>query len=219
MDVTSPRLLIHEIAEVVRYNRGWMTWNLVLAFVPSVLAGLLLWRPHRRTPAWWVGIAVFTLFLPNAPYVITDLIHLREHASLAPTRSAVVFGVLPLYAAFIVAGYTSYLFCLEMILREVRSLRPRVRRAVVEVPVHLVCALGIVLGRIARLNSWDTVQDPRWTVERTYNTLTWSGAPFAFVATFLAIWLTSTVLRVVYQAIGRSALAVRDEVRARFDTA
>ena len=55
--------------------------------------------------------------------------------------------------------------------------------------VFLALALGIVLGRIARLNSWDTVTAPAGTVERVFATLTWRGAPVAFVAVFVAVAL------------------------------
>ena len=119
---------------------------------------------------------------------------------LSSGGSVVVFGVLPMMAAFIVTCYLSYLFCLEGIVREVRSVRPGTSRWLIELPVHAVCAVGVVLGRVARLNSWDTVQNPRWTVEEVFNTLSWRGAPFALVAVFVAMVATTTVLRVLVDA-------------------
>ena len=82
-------------------------------------------------------------------------------------------------AVFIGIGYASYLVCLELIVREVRAVRPSMPRWAVELSVHALCSLGIVLGRVTRLNSWDTVTTPRWTAERIFNTLTWRGAPLA----------------------------------------
>ena len=52
-----------------------------LAAVPAILAVPLFWGTHRRTPFWWLGVVVFALFLPNAPYVVTDIIHLRLDAA------------------------------------------------------------------------------------------------------------------------------------------
>lgn len=207
--MSDPRWLLDQVLDVVRSNRSWMTWNLVLAAVPATLAMPLLWRPHRRTLRWWLGVGVFVLFLPNAPYVLTDLIHLRSDIAETDGGSVVVFGVLPLYAAFIVAGFTSYLLCLALIVREVRSVRPAAPRLPIELTVHAICAVGIVLGRVARLNSWDTVQEPRWTAETVFNTLAWRGAPFALSTVFLAITVTSLALRALAGAAWRVGEAAR----------
>lgn len=193
--------LAWEVVGVAQINRSWMTWNLILAFIPAVLAVPLLWRPHRRTGGWWLGIVVFALFLPNAPYVLTDLIHLRADAGRAESDGVVVFGVLPLYGLFVLLGMSSYVFCVEGIVREATSVRPRLPRWMVEVPVHALCALGIVLGRIARLNSWDTITRPVGTAETVFATLTWRGAPIAFLTVFLAVWVSYLVLRTLAVAL------------------
>ncbi|CAN5855530.1 DUF1361 domain-containing protein [soil metagenome] len=199
------QFLLDGIADVVRANRFWMAWNLILAVVPAVLAIVLLARPHRRTIVWWAGVAVFVAFLPNAPYVITDLIHLRRDAAGAASDGVLVFGVLPLYAGFVLAGFLAYLVCTELVAREVRSVRPGTRRWVVELALHLLCALGIVLGRIARLNSWDTITQPVGTAEQIFTTLTWRGAPAAFVAVFVGVACTHLVLRTLVVAAAEGA--------------
>lgn len=198
--MTYVRWLTGEVFGVARTNRGWMTWNLILAFIPAVLAVPLLWRPHRRDAGWWVGMAVLVLFLPNAPYVLTDLIHLRLDAAQAASDGVLVFGVLPIYGTFILLGMSAYLVCLEGMVREARTVRPDLPRWAVEVPVTALCSLGIVLGRIARLNSWDTITGPVGTLERAFATLTWRGAPAAFLVIFLAVWISATVLRVLVTA-------------------
>lgn len=195
------RWLAAEVFAVAQINRFWMTWNLILAFVPACLALPLLWLPHRRTGWWWTGIVVFALFLPNAPYVLTDLIHLRADASRVPSDAVLVFGVLPIYGLFVLLGMGSYLFCVQGIVREVDAVRPGIRRSLVELPVHALCSLGIVLGRMARLNSWDTITQPVGTAETVFSTLSWGGAPAAFVAVFVAVWFSFTVLRTLVVAV------------------
>ena len=60
-----------------------MLWNTVLAFVPFGLA-IMLFRSgafgpgHTCTPLWWITFAIWVAFLPNAPYVITDVVHLVQ---------------------------------------------------------------------------------------------------------------------------------------------
>lgn len=179
-----------------------MTWNLLLAAVPAVLAVVLFARPHRRTTVWWAGVVAFTLFLPNAPYVITDLIHLRGDAAQVGSDGVVVAGVLPLYGAFITIGLLLYLLCTELIAREVQAGHPRVARWQVEAATHMVCAVGIVLGRMARLNSWDTVTAPTGTIERIFTTLTWWGTPVAVAAVLVAVWTSHLVVRTLAFALG-----------------
>ena len=59
---------------------GFLPWNLFLAWIPLLFA-LAADRLHRTTaPRWtWFGVCavVWFLFYPNAPYLITDLVHLK----------------------------------------------------------------------------------------------------------------------------------------------
>lgn len=203
--------ILQEVALTVRPHRSWMTWNTMLALVPAVLAMALFALPHRRRFAWWLGVAAFVVTLPNAPYVVTDLVHLRHSITMASSDGVVLAVVLPLYAGFILVGFLAYLLCTELVLREVRTVRPEARRWVVEGALHVLCTVGILIGRIARLNSWDTVTDPANTVEQTFQTLTWRWAPVAFVLVLAAVWTTHLVVRTLVEA---SAAAGRSTWRA-----
>jgi len=160
---------------LLRSNLPWMSTDLALAMLPLVLAVALFRSRHRRGPLWWLGVALFVAFLPNAPYVLTDLIHLGPNVRSAPSRRAVVLGLLPLYAVFLLAGVESYVLCIRLLRRELARLAWRWRAVAVEAIVHVACILGVVLGRVERLNSWDMLhpervlaglhgilQDPTW---------------------------------------------------------
>ena len=57
-----------------------LVWNLVLAWVPFVLA-LIAYDRHRRGSrglALWLPLALWLAFLPNAPYLVTDFMLLRD---------------------------------------------------------------------------------------------------------------------------------------------
>lgn len=189
------RWLTGQGLELAADNRAWMSWNLLLAAVPAVLAVALFRHRGRRGGTWWAGLVAFILFLPNAPYVLTDLVHLRADVAAAPTDAVVVFAVLPLYSAFIAAGFLAY----GLAVAEVGSFLDRHglgdRRGAIELGLHLVSAVGIVLGRIARLNSWDTVTTPVGTVERSLTTLSWRWAPVAIAVMFVAVWVGHAVTR------------------------
>lgn len=216
--MTYLRFLLAEVAGVARWNGIWMAWNLFLAAVPAVLAVALfarspVLRDRKRSVTWWAGVGLFVLFLPNAPYVVTDLIHLRADVAAAPFDGVVVFGVLPMYAAFIGAGFLAYVACTELVLREVRTVRSGVARWQVELPLHAVCAVGVVLGRITRLNSWEMATAPLGTLERIWSTLTWKGAPFAVAVLFIAIWGTHLVVRLLGACAARTAVKARQQAQ------
>src|SRR5689334_20704871 len=118
-----------------------MTWNLILAFIPALLAVRLFREGRRPSPGRWVGVVVFALFLPNAPYVLTDLIHLPGNVANAPTRSSVVFGFLPSYATFVAAGVLAYAFCLHRLRVWLGARSSDPGWVAMEMAIHFVAAI------------------------------------------------------------------------------
>jgi uncharacterized membrane protein len=217
--MTTLTAVLSGLAEVVAGNRFWMTWNLLLAAVPAVLAVPLFRHRGPRTAGWWVGLALVALFLPNAPYVVTDLVHLRGDVLQADSDLAVVTGVLPVYAAFIAAGFVAYALVLAEAGRYLSSIGLARWRPVVEVSVHAACAVGVVLGRVARLNSWEPVTEPYGTLERVVVTMSWRWAPVAVLAMFVTIWVghsvTRSAARSTLAVVGGSVIALRSALERR----
>ncbi len=195
--------MLHGLGQVALRDRFWMLWNLTLAAVPLVLAVAVFRYPGRRGAGWWLGAGLMVLFLPNAPYVLTDLVHLRGDVVLAGSDTAVVGGVLPVYAGFIAAGFVAYTVAVGEAGRYLAREGLGRWRPAAEVALHAVCAVGVVLGRIARLNSWEPVTQPHSTAERIVVTLTWRGAPAAVLVLFVCIWAGYALTRGVGRSIGR----------------
>jgi uncharacterized membrane protein len=84
-------------------------------------------------------------------------------------------------------------------------------RPLAEVGIHAVCAVGVVLGRVARLNSWEPVTDPQSTLGRVVTTLSWRWTPVVVLGTFLVIWAGHAVTR----SLARSAAAASAAVGGR----
>ena len=60
----------------------FLLWNLVLAWIPLLVA-LIVYDCYRRGTRFSVltpAIALWLLFLPNAPYIVTDFVHLAPGA-------------------------------------------------------------------------------------------------------------------------------------------
>lgn len=140
-------------------NAGWMGWNAFLALVPLVLARFLF--GHRERPRWLLitGGAVFVAFLPNAPYVLTDVLHLPR--DLHYVDGWVAGGLLAQYLTLFAIGFVAYVLSLVRLERWLAD-HGVSRRAVLitDLSLHALCAVGIVLGRVFRFNSWDLVTNP-----------------------------------------------------------
>ena len=180
-------------------DHPWLLVNTVLAWIPVVLATVLftLRRDGRRRPLWWAGVALFVLFLPNAPYVVTDLVHLRDDVRAAD--GPVVTRVLPVYAAFIASGFLAYYLSLLQVRHYLVRRGQAARVPSIVLGLHALVAVGIFLGRWTRLNSWEPVVHPRDAFERVLLALTWADAPTLVAATFVVTALGHFVTRAVVE--------------------
>jgi uncharacterized membrane protein len=142
------------------HDLPWMAWNLFLAMVPLGLAIVLFAEPRDRTRRWWFGVATFVAFLPNAPYVLTDVKHL--HRALSHSYGIKVEALLIAeYAVFLVLGFGAYLASLAIVREWLREGGLPGWATPVEVALHALSAVGIYIGRVLRLNSWDVFVRPQ----------------------------------------------------------
>jgi uncharacterized membrane protein len=163
---------------------AWLVWNLFLAWVPYVF-GRGIVRLARATPHG-TGVlvaptALWLLFFPNAPYIVTDLIHVANLpvAFMAP-------GAL-LIAGFAAVAMALGLFTLRDVHRIVeRRLGTRWGWGFV-VTVVFLGAIGVWTGRFLRWNSWDAFTRP-WTVLRsTVDGIAGSPVAVAYVLALTAL--------------------------------
>jgi uncharacterized membrane protein len=133
---------------------AYFVWNLFLAWVPLALQAVRgAWLELRALK--WLAIpldAAWLLFLPNAPYLVTDLIHLRERAPVPMWFDVLIF------LGFAATGCWLGLVSLDAFLRRVP--RGRAIRAVFAAAICGLCGYGVFLGRFYRFNSWDVLRDP-----------------------------------------------------------
>jgi uncharacterized membrane protein len=134
----------------------FLAWNLLLAVIPAIAAALLALASERRHAATLQGVwfAVWLLFLPNAPYIVTDFIHLAPRPPVPSWYDVVMMVSAAGTGLFL--GYSSIAD-----VQAVVSLRFG-RRAgwSVAVVALLLSGFGIYLGRFLRWNSWDAVANP-----------------------------------------------------------
>jgi uncharacterized membrane protein len=131
----------------------YLVWNLVLAWMPLALAVLLVITYARSRSAvelLAVGGA-WLLFLPNAPYMLTDFIHLGPEHKLFDT---VVIGSFALTA--VALGFLS-LVLVQLVVTRAAGAMLGWATAIFSL---FAASFGIYLGRVLRFNSWDVVRRP-----------------------------------------------------------
>ncbi|HEU4718622.1 MAG TPA: DUF1361 domain-containing protein [Bacteroidia bacterium] len=129
----------------------FLDWNLFLAGLPWIVSTLLVLHPGKKNKGIfsWLAIITWLLFFPNAPYMITDLFHLRT-----ATDSPKWFDLMLVFSfawTGIIAGFLS-LRDIEQLLHS--RLRGKFVRAVIGIMLF-ASGFGIYLGRYLRQNSWD----------------------------------------------------------------
>jgi uncharacterized membrane protein len=138
----------------------WLAWNLVLAWIPFALA-LAIHDGHRQgtRPAGLAVLGVvWLLFFPNAPYILTDYVHLEPHAA-APLW----FDAL-LISAFALAGLLLGFGSLYLVQAVVRDRFGALAGWAAAIAAIALSSVGIYLGRFLRVNSWDVFTNPDFLI-------------------------------------------------------
>jgi len=140
------------------FNYRYLIWNLFLAWLPALGAFAAHNLYQRRTWINWLlicGFAVFWLaFFPNAPYLITDIMHLRQN-----TGVPLWFDLL-LFVAFAWTGFFLGLVSLLLMQEIVRKTAGVKASWLFASAVVGLSSVGIYLGRFLRWNSWDLFLNP-----------------------------------------------------------
>jgi uncharacterized membrane protein len=171
-------------AALVRYAViGQTTWtflvkNLLLAAIPAVLA--LVLQRFANAPRVMFGslLLLWLLFLPNAPYIVTDVIHLST-----PRRTVLWMDVLIVGGAALAGLLLTFASTRWALVALARRLRRPVIPRTAYIAVAFVGALGVYFGRFARWNSWDVVTRPGALAEDFLKRIATTD-PWVFTAIF-----------------------------------
>ncbi len=157
----------------------FLLWNFFLAGIPLIISSVMIQMSAQgksRNSIIAMGV-LWLIFLPNAPYMLTDYIH-------------VIFGN---YDYFLLNAFTFSWFAIPAFVAAIISLNDisvllRTRYSSLLVSsfifiICLVCSFGIYLGRELRFNSWDVILKPKTLVTQSMESLsnpptdyhTWTG--------------------------------------------
>lgn len=178
--------ILHNLQQFKKY-RGthatflFLIWNLFLAWVPYWIALSLDFFNRNIPPTEGGGsrrfsqksnliililMSLWILFFPNAPYILTDLLHLHRREMVPHWFDVMLF--ITFAWAGLMLGYAS-LFEVQRFL-EVHFSK-KVAWGIISFAIFLG-GFGVFMGRFQRWNSWDIVKHPFKIVRQQIYVLT-----------------------------------------------
>ncbi len=135
----------------------FLNWNLFLAWLPYLFA---LWaasihaRFPRRKLTLLIPFALWLLFLPNAPYLVTDFLHLRERAPVPIWYDSVML------TSFAFAGIFLAVASINIMQEIVADFVSKKLSVLFVLIISGLTGFGVYLGRFVNFNSWDLFLRP-----------------------------------------------------------
>lgn len=167
--------------------------NLFLAWLPYIFSVLSAMTFRSHPNRWWTIFlfgAIWLVFFPNAPYMVTDFYHLD------PRPPIPLWFDISLIAIFAFTGC----FLAIASLRTIHLIIERFFGKIVGWLFALLTlglgSLGVYLGRFSRFNSWDLLLHPKSIIKNVmYNLLNpldnlgFVGFTFMFTSILLVFYL------------------------------
>lgn len=143
----------------------WLFWNEFLAFLPLVLSIPTSFFLYLRKGWIIIGMIIgigWILFLPNACYMITDLIHLDssqligwngEYIPNLKEWVALIYLAAGIFLA-VVAGLAST----KIIAKSIGLKRGNIWNVIYNFTISCLVGYGVYIGRFLRFNTWDILE-------------------------------------------------------------
>lgn len=139
-----------------KFSFTWILWNIFLAFVPFLISSLMLILTKEKKMnkvLFVIGIFLWMIFIPNAPYIVTDFIHIGTTRSIP-----IIYDILLIFNSALVGLILCFhsLFHIEQIVKTKH--KKNTGRLIMGIFIIMI-SFGVYLGRFLRFNSWDIFID------------------------------------------------------------
>jgi uncharacterized membrane protein len=176
-----------------------LIWNLFLAWVPYIASFTAAFLDNYLERHWWLLLApglAWIIFFPNAPYLVTDFLHLSDHPKVP------IWYDIAMLATFAWTG------CF-LAVTSLRSMHILVEKYTGWFMGWLFAGislslggLGIFLGRVSRWNSWDLFLQPKeifydlaFRIINPFNNLNFFAFTMIYSAFLLVCYMTFVSVR------------------------
>lgn len=133
----------------------FLNWNLLLAAIPYLLTSSFVQNKEVKPLVFIPVLLCWLLFFPNAPYILTDLFHLK------PRAASPIWLDLVLILAYAWTGLLFGFYSLRHLQAVLIQYRPALQVSLLIATLLFISSFGIYLGRYLRWNSWDMITHPQ----------------------------------------------------------
>ncbi|SKC88999.1 DUF1361 domain-containing protein [Maledivibacter halophilus] len=173
---------------------AFLIWNLFLAWIPLFLSSAMKYINKNKRQGIKKTIYLLALgfcwliFYPNAPYIVTDVIHLSVYNYYTISNSSYNFDFnfimwydLVLVMLFI---FTGYIIGHISLYRVHKIVEDKYKKSLGWIFIFIVSNLSgfaIFLGRFLRLNSWEFVTNPKNLFRMIFESINSGSLKFTFM--------------------------------------
>lgn len=186
-----------------RIQHTFFVWNVFLAWIPYGLSLLTMYLVECKQNIALIFSSIgWFLFYPNAPYLLTDLLHMKLNP-YAPIWyelfQMVTFAIIGLFI-----GYVSLEHIRQLIQRHFGKLYSWIFASL----MLFLTSFGIYLGRFLRWNSWNVITHPLDLLEDIGRRFL---IPFEYPTTWVFTLVTFGLLMLFHVSIASFAFRERDQ--------
>ncbi len=157
-------LLTYRIIKSESLSYIFLAWNLFLALIPWWISNYLK-QKETLYLKYLPLLGAWLLFIPNSPYILTDLFHLKPRPYLP------LWFDLVLVLSFALIGMIVFLKSLKDMFAILKTHVSPMLFTILIPFVFWLIAFGLYLGRYLRFNSWNVVNHPLRLMRQSFDIL------------------------------------------------
>jgi len=145
----------------------FLIWNIFLAWLPFYFSLIYTNRKFKLKYCQYIFGLLWLVFYPNAPYMLTDFIHLSNYKFCETKAFGKVFISnfniwydFFLISIFVIIGLVLSFVSLSVMHKYIKEKYNHVLGLIFIFTISMLSGFAIYLGRFIRLNSWEFATNP-----------------------------------------------------------
>lgn len=174
----------------------FLIWNVFLAWLPLYFSLIYTNLKFKYKFCGYLIGLLWIIFYPNAPYILTDFIHLSRYrfygdivyGEISSSNFAIWYNFF-LISIFIIIGLVLSYVSLSVMHRHIREKYNTLIGWVFIVIISVLSGFAIYLGRFVRLNSWEIVTSPMKLIKIIINSFNIQALSFTALFGILTLFI------------------------------